>query len=113
MGFFARPSRVALAIASWLALSPAVRGDGNMIDAFGRYVPEHEQQAVIQWCDGQERLYVATRAASTGGPSPWLVPVPPALQRLEEAIGGLGPGRATRGRHVEAAGQRLAKKGLN
>src|SRR5215475_6907798 len=83
MGFFARPSRVALAIASWLAMSLAARGDGSIIDAFGRYVPEHEQQAVIEWRDGQERLYVATRAASTGGPSLWMVPVRASPARVQ------------------------------
>src|SRR5262249_55073427 len=82
-----------------------------IINKKGRYVPEREQQAVIEWRDGQERLYVATRADPAGGPSLWMVPVrasptqvraepveqlprvyergrivEPALKRVEEAI---------------------------
>ncbi|MBI1916228.1 MAG: hypothetical protein HYS12_16060 [Planctomycetes bacterium] len=76
-----------MVLTSWLALSLAVRGDGAIINKKGRYVPEHEQQAVIEWRDGQERLYVATRAAPVDGPSLWMVPVraSPARVRAEPA----------------------------
>jgi hypothetical protein len=69
------PSRVAWALVSWLALSSGARGDGAIINKKGHYVPEHEQQAVIEWRKGQERLYVATRSDPAGGPSLWMVPV--------------------------------------
>jgi hypothetical protein len=111
MSRFVRLSPVVLALASGLVLSPVARGDGAIINKKGRYVPEREQRAVIEWHDGQERLYVATRADPAGGPSLWMVPVRarptqvraepveqlprvfergyvvgPALSRLEEAI---------------------------
>jgi hypothetical protein len=58
-----------------LLLPPAARGDGCVIDRLGRYVPEKEQVAFIEWQDGQERLYVATRTAPTEHASLWIVPV--------------------------------------
>src|SRR5215831_17760851 len=111
MSRFVRLGPVVLALVSGLVLAPAVRGDGAIINKKGRYVPEREQKAVIEWHDGQERLYIATRADPAGGPSLWMVPVrasptqvraepveqlprvyergrivEPALKRLEEAI---------------------------
>src|SRR5437879_3530681 len=37
---------------------------------------ETEQQAFIEWADGEEHLYVATRTEPSTGPSLWLLPVP-------------------------------------
>src|SRR5262249_46652088 len=92
MSRFVRLGPVVLALVSGLVLAPAVRGDGAIINKKGRYVPEREQQAVIEWHDGQERLYVATRAdgagrgggrglgMAPGGPSPTQVRAEPVEQ---------------------------------
>ena len=60
-----------------LATIPAeIRADGCILNKLGEYVRETEQQAYIEWDDGHERLFVATRAAHSNGPTVWLVPIP-------------------------------------
>jgi hypothetical protein len=68
-------NRIAPALLLCLMLPLAVRGDGCVIDRLGRYVPETEQLAFIEWQDGHERLYVTTRTAPTEQASLWIVPV--------------------------------------
>src|SRR5437867_482088 len=69
--------RLALALAlAVLGLASTCRADGIVIDLSGRVVPEEVQQAFIEWKDGHERLYVATRSAASDGPTVWIVPVP-------------------------------------
>jgi hypothetical protein len=66
---------MALTLFCSLALPLATRADGCVIDRLGRYVPEEEQLAFIEWQDGHQRLYLATRTAPTHGASLWLVPI--------------------------------------
>jgi hypothetical protein len=64
---------------------PTVRADGFVLDKSGRYVPEQEQQAFIEWHDGMERLFIHTRTAESSESTLWIVPVPasPELVRAE------------------------------
>src|SRR5262245_64472629 len=58
-------------------LDPAVAsGDGCVIARQGKYVAEKEQRAYIEWEDGQERLYVATRTEASTDATLWILPVP-------------------------------------
>lgn len=54
----------------------SLRADGCIFGKGGKYIPEKEQRAFIEWNDGQERLFVATRTEKTAGPTVWIVPVP-------------------------------------
>jgi hypothetical protein len=65
-----------------LMLPLVARGDGCVIDRLGRYVPEKEQRAFIEWKNGHERLYVATRTAPTEQASLWIVPIRAAPDRV-------------------------------
>src|SRR5262245_9100577 len=75
--------RIVPALLCCLALPLVARGDGCVIDRLGRYVPEQEQLAFIEWQDGQERLYVGTRTAPTDQPSLWIVPVRSSPDRVQ------------------------------
>lgn len=57
------------------AAVPGARADGCKFGPDGRTVPEREQRAVIEWADGTETLYVATRTDPTSESSVWVVPV--------------------------------------
>src|SRR5262245_36854070 len=107
MSRFVRLGPVVLALVSGLVLAPAVRGDGAIINKKGRYVPEREQQAVIEWHDGQERLYVATRADPAGGPSLWMVPVRASPTQVRAEPAEQLPRVYERGRVVEPALSKL------
>ena len=67
--------RFGLVLLCCLTLPLAIRGDGCIIDRLRRYVPEQEQLAFIEWQNGRERMYVATRTDPTDHPSLWIVPV--------------------------------------
>jgi hypothetical protein len=50
--------------------------DGCVLKKKGTYIPEKEQRALIEWEEGHERLFLATRIAEYAGPTLWVVPVP-------------------------------------
>src|SRR5205823_2642898 len=54
---------------------PGVRADGCKFAFTGQIVPEREQRAMIEWADGSETLYVATRSDPTADGTVWVVPV--------------------------------------
>ncbi|HJZ94270.1 MAG TPA: hypothetical protein VKE40_25620, partial [Gemmataceae bacterium] len=54
---------------------PAVRADGCKYAVSGRFVPEREQRAMIEWADGIETLHVAARSDPTFEGTVWVVPV--------------------------------------
>jgi hypothetical protein len=66
-------ARMALLVA--LVGVPPAYADGCKWLRDGRVVPEHEQQALIEWADGAETLYVAVRTDVPSGESVWIVPV--------------------------------------
>src|SRR5262245_42819778 len=68
-------TRTVLPLLLLAAVTLAARGAGCVIDRVGRYVPEREQQAFIDWHDGQQCLHVATRTDPAGGPTLWIVPI--------------------------------------
>jgi hypothetical protein len=76
-------NRIVPVLLCCLALPLNARGDGCVIDRLGRYVPEQEQLAFIEWQDGRQRLYVATRTASSDQPSLWIVPIRARADRVE------------------------------
>jgi len=59
-----------------LGWTEASVADGVILGKGGRYVTEKEQMAFIEWHEGQERLFVSTRAAEAPESTLWLVPVP-------------------------------------
>lgn len=60
-----------------LAVPAVVFADGFLMKAGGKLVPEEEQKAYIEWADGKETLYVATRAgAAADAPVLWIIPLP-------------------------------------
>jgi len=67
---------ILLAFASCLVTSQGARADGCIIGKYGRYIPEREQLAFIDWDGAREHLYVATKADASTDPSVWIVPVP-------------------------------------
>src|SRR5579871_1737264 len=56
--------------------------DGFMLARGGRYIPESHQRAFIEWRDGQERLYVATRSRESFDATLWVVPIPAKPERV-------------------------------
>jgi hypothetical protein len=70
------PCLVLLSVAVGLLTFRAVAADGCILKKGGGYVPERSQIAFIEWKDGQERLFVATKADNTAEPTVWIVPVP-------------------------------------
>jgi hypothetical protein len=64
-----------LVISASLTVCGPAHADGFIIGKKG-YVFEREQSAFIEWKDGQERLWVATRSDLTSDPTVWIVPVP-------------------------------------
>jgi hypothetical protein len=64
-----------LTLAAMLVSAPFVSADGCKWAKDGRIVPEHEQQALIEWANGTETLYVAARSDPTSEGSVWVVPV--------------------------------------
>lgn len=47
-----------------LSAAPAAQADGCKFTRNGRFVPEREQRAMIEWSDEVETLYVAARISS-------------------------------------------------
>src|SRR5262245_13250031 len=69
-------TRLALLTCSVCLFLPALAlADGCILGKNG-YIPERSQVAFIEWNNGQERLFVATKADATGEPSVWIIPVP-------------------------------------
>lgn len=58
-----------------LAAVPTVRADGCKFARDGRFVPEREQRAMIEWSGGVETLYVAALSDLTKDASVWVVPI--------------------------------------
>lgn len=58
-----------------LLVTPAVRADGCKFAFDGRFVPEREQRALLEWADGTETLHVAALSDPTASGSVWVVPV--------------------------------------
>jgi hypothetical protein len=56
--------------------TPVGNADGFVLNKGGRYVPEEEQQAFIEWRDGSETLFVKTRTVASTEPTLWILPVP-------------------------------------
>ncbi len=73
----------AAAIAVVLGTPATAWGDGCVIDWMGGYVRETEQRAFIEWKDGTQRLFLATRTARHAGPSLWIVPIPADPKRVD------------------------------
>lgn len=63
------------ALAGLLMLSSVSAADGCKYSLNGRFVPEREQRAMIEWADGVETLYVAALSEPTSEASVWVVPV--------------------------------------
>lgn len=82
MGTFPRCCRFWLPLTGLLLLPAVAQADGCVLGKFGKYVPEKEQRAFIEWEAGRERLFVATRIADTKGPALWLVPVPASPEQV-------------------------------
>src|SRR5262245_7673023 len=59
-----------------LGFASVGHADGFVIAKGGKYVPEKEQRAFIEWDDGQEKLFVATRTEESSEETLWIVPVP-------------------------------------
>jgi hypothetical protein len=58
-----------------LAAPLGMHADGCKYALNGRFVPEREQRALIEWADGTETLYVAALSDATSEGSVWVVPV--------------------------------------
>jgi hypothetical protein len=69
-------SAAAALVVAALGFSGSARADGCIVGKNGVYLPVEEQRAFIEWRDGQERLFLATRAGAGGAPSVWIIPVP-------------------------------------
>ena len=69
------PQRIVLAMVMLLVVPLGVRADGCKITLNGRFVPEREQRALIEWADGTETLHVAARSEATTAGTIWMVPV--------------------------------------
>jgi hypothetical protein len=65
-----------LAAGMGLFLPCLALADGCILKKGGGYVPEWSQVAFIEWNNGQERLFVATKADVTAEPTVWIIPVP-------------------------------------
>jgi hypothetical protein len=61
-----------------LVLAPTAfaYSDGCVVRRGGHYVREAEQRAFIEWADGRETLFVATKTEATDEATLWLLPVP-------------------------------------
>ncbi len=68
--------RLLLALTLAGCLAARAQADGFVLGLKGAPVPEEEQQALVEWRDGREQLFLATRTGPTQGPSVWVVPVP-------------------------------------
>src|SRR5436189_5310914 len=64
-----------LSVLSCLFLPRLALADGCIFGK-GGYIPERSQVAFIEWNNGHERLFVATKADATAEPSVWIIPVP-------------------------------------
>jgi len=67
-----RPAALLVVLAAWAS---AVRADGCKYALSGRFVPEREQRAMVEWADGVETLQVAARSDATSEGTVWVVPV--------------------------------------
>jgi hypothetical protein len=76
-------NRGLLALLLLLPPTACALADGFVIKFGGSYVREEEQRAFIDWSDGQETLYVATRTEATDGATLWLLPVPAAPEQVQ------------------------------
>src|SRR5438876_95950 len=80
MRVFPDRGRLLLVLFGFLVVPGLAWADGVIFGKGARFVPEKEQRALIEWRDGQERLFVATRSEAEAGPTLWIVPVPAAPQ---------------------------------
>jgi len=64
-----------LALIAIVATPVGVHADGCKYALNGRFVPEREQRALIEWVDGTETLFVAALSDPTSEGSAWVVPV--------------------------------------
>jgi hypothetical protein len=73
------------ALALLAAVPLALHADGCKFNLNGRFVPEREQRAMIEWTDGTETLHVAALSDLTTEASVWVVPIraPAAAVRAE------------------------------
>src|SRR5687768_17236742 len=76
-------SRWPLALLAALSTVAPARADGFLLAKFGKYIPEREQRAFIEWQDGRETLCGATRSDPAAGPAVWIVPVPSRPQAVK------------------------------
>jgi hypothetical protein len=67
---------VPIALLHLLVEVPCANADGFVLDKAGRLVREEEQQAFIEWQNGDERLFVMTRTAAGNESTLWILPVP-------------------------------------
>jgi hypothetical protein len=67
--------RFAALVAVMFVWVPSVSADGCKYALSGRFVPEREQRAMVEWADGVETLYVAARTDPTSEGTVWVVPV--------------------------------------
>jgi hypothetical protein len=67
--------RSVLPLLALVVAAPALYADGCKFTRNGRFVPEREQRALIEWADGAETLYVAALSDLTTEGSVWVVPV--------------------------------------
>src|SRR5262245_38439115 len=67
-----RPAALLVVLVAWAS---AARADGCKYALSGRFVPEREQRAMVEWADGVETLHVAARSDTTSEGTVWVVPV--------------------------------------
>ena len=81
-----------LALILWLWLPLGVLADGKIFPptAFPEHVTIPEQEALIHWSNGIERLVIETRFDATGSNFAWVVPLP-APPKIEAATPGVFP----------------------
>lgn len=71
-----RAARVLLPCLFLACWAPPLHGDGFVFKRGGQYVREEEQRAFIEWQEGRQTLFLATRVAANTDPTVWIVPIP-------------------------------------
>jgi hypothetical protein len=78
---------LAAVLLNLLAAPLGLHADGCKFALNGRFVPEREQRAMIEWANGTETLYVAALSDPTSEGSVWVVPVrAPAMSVRAEPV---------------------------